>query len=523
MMRKTLSRVGLCILVALLAVSFVGSGERAPDPSGTNTGNAFDVPAITPGAPTAQEVADAVGHNKVAINIMWTLFTGFLVMFMQAGFAMVETGLTRAKNVAHTMSMNFLVYPLGMLGFFVTGFAIMFGGLGPLPTMGGFSGLNQEFTLNLLGHNFGLFGTKGFLLIDVYDVAVFTMFLFQMVFMDTAATIPTGALAERWRFISFCIFGFFVGALIYPVFGNWVWGGGWLAQLGVNFGLGHGHVDFAGSSVVHMTGGVIGMVGAWLIGPRIGKFNKDGSVNAIPGHNIPMALIGTFILAFGWFGFNPGSALAATDYRIAIVAVNTMIASATGALAATIWMWALKTKKPDPSMMANGMLAGLVAITAPCAFVNVQAAAIIGLVAGVLVVESVYFWERKMKLDDPVGALSVHLVNGAWGCLALGLFADGTYGEGWNGVPGTVTGLFYGNAGQFVAEVIGVITNIVVVGLLALAVFKMIGLVTKMRVDPSVEMCGLDVPEMGTLGYVGESIPECPSMPNKEVEAKVRA
>ena len=518
MLQRALCRVSLCLIVALLAVSFVCSGEeRAPDASGTNTGNVNDISAASPGQPTPMEVADAVGHNKVAINMMWTLLAGFLVMFMQAGFAMVETGLCRAKNVAHTMAMNFLVYPLGMLGFFVTGFAIMFGGFGPIATMGSFAGLNQEFTLHLMGHSFGLFGTKGFFLVGVYDVAVFALFLFQMVFMDTAATIPTGALAERWKFASFCLFGFFVGALIYPVFGNWVWGGGWLAQLGVNFGLGHGHVDFAGSSVVHMTGGVCGLVGAWLIGPRIGKFNKDGSVNAIPGHNIPMALIGTFILAFGWFGFNAGSSLAGTDYRIAVAAVNTMLASATGALAATAWMWTVRTKKPDPSMMANGMLAGLVAITAPCAFVNAQAAALIGLIAGVLVVESVYFWERKMKLDDPVGALSVHLVNGAWGCLALGLFADGTYGEGWNGVPGTVTGLFYGDAGQFVAEVIGVVTNIVVVGLLSLMVYKAIGLVTHLRVDANVELCGLDVPEMGTNGYVGESIPECPSMPNREV------
>ena len=516
MLRRTFSRVGLCLILALLAVSFVCSAEREPDPSGVNTGNAFDIPSVTPGAPTAQEVADAVGHNKVAINIMWTLLAGFLVMFMQAGFAMVETGLTRAKNVAHTMAMNFLVYPLGMLGFFVTGFAIMFGGMGPIGTMGGFAGLNQEFTINLMGHNFGLFGTKGFFLIGVYDVAVFALFLFQMVFMDTTATIPTGAMAERWKFGSFCIYGFLVGALIYPVFGNWVWGGGWLAQLGVNFGLGHGHVDFAGSSVVHLTGGVCGLVGAWLIGPRIGKYKKDGSTNAIPGHSIPMALIGTFILAFGWFGFNPGSSLAGTDYRIAVIAVNTMLASATGALAATAWMWAIKTKKPDPSMMANGMLAGLVAITAPCAFVNAQAACVIGLISGVLVVESVYFWDR-MHVDDPVGAISVHGVNGAWGCLALGLFADGTYGSGWNGVPGTVTGLFYGDPSQFVAEAIGVLTNFIVVGLLAFIVLKASTLVTRMRVDPSVEMCGLDVPEMGTNGYMGESIPECAGTPNAEV------
>lgn len=222
----------------------------------------------------------------------------------------------------------------------------MFGGIGPLATLGGYTGLNHEFSITLLGHQFGLFGMTGFGLIGAYDVGVFTLFLFQMVFMDTTATIPTGALAERWRFLSFCIMGFAIGAFIYPLFGNWVWGGGWLSQLGVNFGLDHGHVDFAGSSVVHMTGGVIGLVGAWLIGPRIGKYNKDGSVNAISGHSIPMAIIGTFILAFGWFGFNAGSTMAGGDLRIAMAATNTMLASATGAIAATAWMWAVRTKKP---------------------------------------------------------------------------------------------------------------------------------------------------------------------------------
>ena len=279
------------------------------------------------------------------------------------------------------------------------------------------------------------------------------MFLFQMVFMDTTATIPTGSMAERWKFISFFFYGIFVGTIIYPVFGNWVWGGGWLSQLGTNFGIGHGHCDFAGSSVVHMTGGVLAFVGAWLIGPRIGKFNRDGSPNAIPGHNIPMAILGTFILAFGWFGFNPGSSFAGTDLRIGIIATNTMLASATGAIAATLWMWWFRTKKPDPSMMANGMLAGLVAITAPCAFVSPIGACIIGLVSGALVVESVFFFEGVLKIDDPVGAISVHGVNGAWGCLRSGLFADGTYGDGWNGVAGTVKGLFYGCPSQFLAEI----------------------------------------------------------------------
>ncbi len=256
-----------------------------------------------------------------------------------------------------------------------------------------------------------------------------------------------------------------------------------------------------------MTGGVIGLVGAWIIGPRIGKYNKDGSVNAIPGHSIPMAIIGTFILAFGWFGFNAGSTMAGEDLRLAVVATNTMLASATGAIAATAWMWAVRTKKPDPGMACNGMLAGLVAITAPCAFVNQISAAIIGLVSGILVVESVFFIERKLKIDDPVGAVSVHMVNGAWGCLALGLFADGSYGAGWNGVPTAVTGLFYGQPLQFVAQLIGVATNFIVVGGLAFIIYKLINLITPMRVSSDVEIGGLDVPEVGCPGYVGD-LPE---------------
>jgi Amt family ammonium transporter len=441
----------------------------------------------------------------VAINMVWVLITGFLVMFMQAGFAMVETGMTRAKNVSHTMAMNFMIYPLGMLGFYICGFAFMFGGLGAIGTMGGFSGLNHEITINLFGKSFGILGGKGFFLTGTsYDVAVFALFLFQMVFMDTTATIPTGSMAERWKYSSFFIYGWFVGTVLYPVYGNWVWGGGWLAMLGQNFQLGHGHVDFAGSSVVHLTGGVIALVGAILIGPRIGKYNKDGSPNAIPGHNIPMAIIGTFILAFGWFGFNPGSTLAGVDLRIAVVAVNTMLASATGALAATLWMWWVKAvKKPDPSMMCNGMLAGLVAITAPCAFVNAPTACLIGLISGVLVVEAVFFIEGVLKIDDPVGAVAVHGVNGAWGCLALGLFADGTYGDGWNGVAGPVRGLFYGDASQFYAECIGVVANFIYIGVASFIIFKLIDMVVGLRVKPNDEVEGLDIPEMGVPGYVG--------------------
>jgi ammonium transporter, Amt family len=495
----------LLMLVTVSVSSYVyADNAPKPDPTGVTTGTAKDVTAAKPGKPTMDELATQAGHNKVAINMVWVLITGFLVMFMQAGFAMVETGLTRAKNAAHTMSMNMMVYPLGMLGFFICGFAIMFGGIGSLGTLGGFGGLANEFTINIFGHTFGLFGTKGFFLSGTYDVAVFALFLFEMVFMDTTATIPTGSMAERWKFSSFAIYGLVVGAIIYPIFGNWVWGGGWLSQLGHMFSLGHGVVDFAGSSVVHMTGGVLAFVGAALIGPRVGKYNKDGSPNAMPGHNIPMAVIGCFILAFGWFGFNPGSSLAGGDLRISVVAVNTMIASATGAFASMLYMWLFKTKKPDPSMMINGMLAGLVAITAPCAFVNVQCAAIIGLVSGVLVIEAAFFIERKLKIDDPVGAIAVHGVNGAWGVLALGLFADGSYGDGWNGVKGTVTGLFYGDPSQFVAQLIGVATNIIYVGAMGWIVFKIIGLLTGgMRVSAKDELEGLDVPEMGTEGYAG--------------------
>jgi Amt family ammonium transporter len=496
----------VCLLLTLTSTLIFNNTAFAKDidPSGANTGNRTEVTAAKPEeGPTASEVADLAGHNKVAINMVWVLITGFLVMFMQAGFAMVEAGLTRAKNVAHTMAMNFLIYPLGMLGFFICGFAFMFGGVGALGTLGGYDGLNNEVTINLFGHPFGILGGKGFFLTGTYDVAVFALFLFQMVFMDTTATIPTGSMAERWKYSSFFIYGLAVGTIIYPIYGNWVWGGGWLAQLGSQFGLGHGHVDFAGSSVVHLTGGVLAFIGAKILGPRIGKYNRDGSANAIPGHNIPMAIVGTFILAFGWFGFNPGSTLAGGDLRISVVAVNTMIASATGAIAATLYMWLFKTKKPDPTMMVNGMLAGLVAITAPCAFVTVGSAALIGLISGVLVIEAAFFIEKKLKVDDPVGAVAVHGVNGAWGCLALGLFADGTYGDGWNGVAGKVTGLFYGNAGQFFAEVIGVATNIVYVGLVGFLVFKLTDKLVGNRVSAKDELYGLDIPEMGVEGYAG--------------------
>ena len=478
------------------------AAPKAPDPAGIATGTIADVPAKEAGKPTLQEVAETAGHNKIAINMVWTLIAGFLVMFMQAGFAMVETGFCRAKNASHTMLMNFLVYAIGMTGYWVLGFGLQMGGVGALSALGnGTAGLDSEFTISLLGKDFGLFGTKGFFLQGVaYDATIFTLFLFQMVFMDTTATIPTGSMAERWKLSSFVVYGFFISAILYPLYANWVWGGGWLSTLGKNFGLGHGHVDFAGSSVVHLVGGVTALAGAIVLGPRIGKFNKDGTPNAIPGHHIPMAIVGTFILAFGWFGFNAGSTLAGTDLRIGVVAVNTMLASSAGALAATFYMW-FKYGKPDPSMVANGLLAGLVAITAPCAFVNSVSAFLIGAIAGVLVCLSVFFVERTLKVDDPVGAVSVHGVCGAFGVLSVGLFADGVYGDGWNGVTGTVRGLFYGDPSQFAAQIIGTLTCIVFVFAVAFAFFKILDAVMGIRVSADVEIEGLDVPEVGALAY----------------------
>jgi len=505
-----------------------------PDPGGTGTGTAANAAnAAGASAFTADELKtlaqnkdkpatnadllkalDAVGQGHIAINIVWTLVTGFLVMFMQAGFAMVETGFCRAKNAAHVIMTNFMIYPIGMLGYWIAGFAIMFGSIaaskiGGPASLGGLSVLNgHEIKIG----NFGIMGTKGFFLgPDVYDVAVYTMFLFQMVFMDTTATIPTGAMAERWRFAAFLVYGFFVSIIAYPIYGHLVWGGGGLAMLGQNLGLGHGTVDFAGSSVVHAVGGFVALAGAMILGPRIGKYSADGKPNAIPGHHIPMAIIGTFILAFGWFGFNPGSTLGAVgggNLRIGIIATNTMLASAGGALSAILMMKA-KFGKFDPSMAANGMLAGLVAITAPCAFVTAWSAVVIGLIAGVLVVASVFFWERH-GVDDPVGAVSVHGVCGIFGLLSVGIFADGTYGAGWNGVGADkylgvagrgVTGLLYGDWRQFAAQAIGAVVCMAWAFGSAYAFFRLQSLFMRLRPTPEEELQGLDLPEMGAFAY----------------------
>jgi ammonium transporter, Amt family len=478
------------------------------DPDGSLTGVVSDI-AVSDSKKglTVADVLNQIGQNKVAINFVWTLIAGFLVMFMQAGFAIVETGLCRAKNANHTMMMNFMVYGVGMLAYWLIGFAIQMGGVGGVANLGGIPSLNAEHVISLFGKPFGIFGQHGIFLTQggTYDVGVMVIFLFQMVFMDTALTIVTGSAAERWKYAAFLVSSFVLGAFIYPIFANWAWGGGWLANLGTNFGLGKGYCDFAGSGVVHAVGGLSALAVSMIVGPRLGKYTRQGKPNAIIGHDIVIVLTGCFILAFGWFGFNPGSTLGASGnggLRIGSVAVDTMLAGMTGGFGAMFYMW-MRYGKPDASMSGNGLLAGLVAITAPSGFVNPVGACIIGLVAGVLVCLSVEFVDRVLKVDDPVGAISVHGANGLWGVISVGLFADGksNYGGSWNGVNGSVTGLFYGDASQLVAQLIGVATLVGFVFTFSFVVNLAIDRIVGQRVSARAELEGLDLPEMGQLGY----------------------
>jgi len=521
----------LCIVLACLAIG-VGAHAQAPaavpadaelksalakapstadlakgDPGGTITGTMNDVPvADSKVGPTVADVGTQVGQNKIAINFVWTLITGYLVMFMQAGFAMVESGLCRVKNANHTYMMNFMVYACGLFAYWLCGFAIQQGGSAGNGNLGGLNPLTSEHTWTFFGKTWGLFGGTGFFLSGhTYDVGVMVLFLFEMVFMDTALTIVTGACAERWKFLAFCVSSTIMGALTYPIYANWAWGGGWLSQLGANNQLGHGYCDFAGSGVVHAVGGITALAVSMIVGPRIGKFNRDGSSNPIIGHDISAVLIGCFILAFGWFGFNPGSTLgasAAGNLRIGTIAVDTMLAGCTGTFGAMLYMW-MKNGKVDASMCGNGLLAGLVAITAPSGFVSTVGACIIGVVAGLLVCLSVAFIENVMKVDDPVGAVSVHGTCGLWGVLSVGLLADGTsnYGGAWNGVAGSVTGLFYGDASQLVAQLVGISTLIGFVFTFSFLVNLVVDAFVGQRVSVETEIAGLDLPEMGQLGY----------------------
>jgi Amt family ammonium transporter len=482
--KPSLKRILLWLVLAAILVTVFASFTLANDPSGVETLKK------DPNAP---------------VNFTWTLICGFLVVFMMTGFAMVETGFTRATHANNTMLMNIMIWAFATLGYFLVGFGLMFGGVG-----GVYTGLSKMLSVHIGGQTWNLLGTTGFALAGkAYDVGIFMLFLFQAAFMDTTATIPTGSMAERFKWSAFIIYGFLVGGIIYPIFGNWAWGGGWLSQLG-QIGLGAGFKDFAGSGVVHSVGGVTALAGAIILGPRIGKFIKGKPV-AMPGHDLSLGVIGTCILIFGWFGFNAGSTMAATDLRISVVAVNTMIAGAAGGVTAMFYMM-LTAGKPDTSMTCNGILAGLVAITAPCAYVPGWAAVVIGSIAGVFVCIAVWFVENVLKIDDPVGACSVHGANGMWGVLSVGLFADGTYG----GIKGL---LFGGGWGQLGAQAVGILALWVFIFPLAFLIFKIIDKTIGLRVSAKDELAGLDLPVHGALCYpefalssmgVPQSFPEEP-------------
>ncbi len=509
------------------------------DPTGTSQGSELGPDysgAATPGKPTLEEVSAMTLKTRNGLNMLWTCLAGFLVFFMQAGFALVETGFTRAKNAAHCMGMNMMVFVIGFIGYYICGFAFMFGGAGEvLGNLGGSKLLNHPITV---GDGWNILGFKGFFMQGFFDAQILAFYMFQMVFMDTAATIPTGAMAERIKWGAFVWMSFFLTMITYPVIGCWLWGGGWLSQLGVKWHWGMGAIDFSGSGVIHMVGGWTALAGAIVLGPRIGKFDKDGNSRAIPGHDIPMAVLGTIILFFGWFGFNPGSTLAATDSILPVAAVNTMIAGVFGGFSSMLYMMFVHpAKKPDVGMCCNGILAGLVAITAPCAFVSPTASVIIGAIAGVLVIVSVGFVENTLKVDDPVGAFSVHGVNGLFGVLCVGLFACGTYGAGFNGVANVegkygVLGMFPIGAvdsttpwfymGQMKAQLFFAVVDILFVFGLEFAFFKVYNSIWGLRVSEQIEIEGLDIPEVGCPAYPDFVVRETYSMGGSPTVAEAK-
>jgi Amt family ammonium transporter len=467
--------------------------------------------------PLTLRLADSVGRVRIATNFTWTLATGYLVLFMQAGFALLTCGLVRKKNAAHLMMLNFAAYVFAFLAYYACGFAFQFGAVAVNAApfnLGGTPTLNQF----LIGSGqWGFLGGRGFFLSGpAYDVGSNALTLFEVVFMETAGYIIVGAICERITFWGFVLCELFIGALVYPIFGCWVWGGGWLSQLGATMNWGHGYVDFAGSTVVHAVGGFTAMALAVILGPRLGKYGPDGKPRPFPAHNIAFVVIGTFILLFGWMGFNPGSTLGSSDLRISVVAVNTNLAAVAASAAAMIF-WYFMFGKPDISMACNGMLAGLVAITAPCAFVSPNSAVVIGILAGILVCLGVLFNERVIKVDDPCGAISVHGFCGWLGAISVGIFADGTYGAGWNGVGATtylgkaglgVTGLLYGDTSQFWMQLGGATLCAIYAFGFTYLVFSLVNVVWPLRVDKEVEEEGLDVPEFGMLAYPEDALSE---------------
>ncbi|MDD5017035.1 MAG: ammonium transporter [Eubacteriales bacterium] len=397
------------------------------------------------------------------LDTLWMLVAAVLVFFMQAGFAMVEAGFTRAKNASNIIMKNLMDFAIGSFLFFVVGYGMMYG---------------KDIA--------GLIGGSQFIMPSDAPVAI----LFQTVFCATAATIVSGAMAERTKFVSYVIYSAVISAIIYPIAGHWLWGGGWLYQLGM--------IDFAGSTLVHSVGGWAALVGAAMLGPRIGKYKADGTPNAIPGHNITIGALGVFILWFGWFGFNPGSTLA-LDVSIGHIAMTTNLSAALGAITVMTISW-VKYGKPDVSMTLNGALGGLVAITAGCASVSMWGAIAIGVIAGFVIVFGVEFVERKLKIDDPVGAISVHGLCGVAGTLSVGLFATAEVGE-LTGM-GQINGLFYGGGfGQLAVQAIGVVSYMAWTLATAFILFKIIKSTIGLRVSKEEEIMGLDLGEHGTEGY----------------------
>ena len=401
---------------------------------------------------------------------------------MNLGFAMVESGFTRVKNTVNILSKNFVVFAVATLGFLFLGWGLMFG------DGNAFVGLKGLFFLSGADNS----PATGDLYQGVYNsiswaaVPLFAKFFFQLVFCGTAATIVSGAVAERIKYVSFIVFSFFMSTIIYPVVGHWIWGGGWLQQKGM--------LDFAGSTVVHSVGGWAALAGVLLLGPRFGKYDKD-KINVIPGHNLSLATIGAFVLWFGWFGFNPGSTMTADPKAISHIAVTTNTAAASAIISSTVFSWLL-LGKPDLGMTLNGCLAGLVAITAPCAFVSIKDSIIIGLIAGILVICFVILFDR-IRIDDPVGALSVHLVNGVFGTLCVGLFAIDNVG----GLPCS-NGLFYGGGTKLLlVQIQGVISVGVFVFLISLIVWYILKYTIGIRVSLKDGIEGLDLSEHGNVAY----------------------
>jgi len=465
--------------------------------------------------PLALKLADSVGHLRIGTNFAWTLNTGYLVLFMQAGFALLTCGLVRKKNAGHLMMLNFAAYVFAFLAYYAVGYAFQFGAMAVNAAPGNLGGVPTLNHFLLGGGQWGFLGGNGFFLSGpAYDAGSNCLTLFEVVFMETAGYIIVGSICERITFWGFLLCEIFIGAILYPVFGCWVWGGGWLSQVGNSLNLGHGYVDFAGSTVVHAIGGFAAMALAVILGPRLGKYGKDGKPRAFPAHNLVYVVIGTFILLFGWMGFNPGSTLGATDLRISVVAVNTNLAAVAGSAAALL-VWYFLFGKPDITMACNGMLAGLVAITAPCAFVSPTSAVIIGILAGLLVCGGVLFNERVTKIDDPCGAISVHGFCGWLGAVSVGIFADGTYGSGWNGVGASsylghagqgVTGLLYGDTRQFFCQLAGATLCALWAFGATFLVFSLVNKIKSMRVAPEVEREGLDIPEFGMAAYPEDAL-----------------